>query len=216
MRLALVCFALLAVAASSRGGCGKTPYEPCAGKACSAACTECAPGDPGCVETAVVKACDADGNCAAAGTFSCQPADPCSGKSCGVECVVDPPCRSSTPPCMTPSMLGHCDAAGACVAGDVSCAPPPPDPCAGKTCGDSCNSCGTVSCMTLVATACGRDGKCVPATPWLCYDPCAGKACHDACQACPPDATGCFETTCLKWCDGAGQCVCAGPGAACP
>ncbi len=219
MRLAVACFALLllAMTSSSRGGCGKTPHEPCAGKICGAACTDCAADDTSCAQTADLKACDPDGACIAAGTFTCHPADACSGKTCGAECVIDPPCRSSMPPCMMPSLLGHCDDAGACVQDEVSCTPPPPpDPCAGKACGDSCNPCGTVPCMTLVATACDRYGSCVPATPWLCYDPCAGKKCHDACQVCPPGPTGCAEAMCTKWCDGAGQCVCSGGGAACP
>ena len=38
-------------------------YVPCAGKKCGAACTLCAPGDPDCVESAVLKACNAKGEC---------------------------------------------------------------------------------------------------------------------------------------------------------
>lgn len=42
------------------------PYDPCAGKACGDPCTLCAPDDPDCVETAVIKACDPAGTCVAA------------------------------------------------------------------------------------------------------------------------------------------------------
>lgn len=38
-------------------------YEPCANKACGDACTICPPGEPGCVETAVVKQCNGAGAC---------------------------------------------------------------------------------------------------------------------------------------------------------
>ena len=40
-------------------------YEPCAGKACGDACTLCAPGDPDCMETMEVKACNPEGRCVA-------------------------------------------------------------------------------------------------------------------------------------------------------
>jgi hypothetical protein len=264
VRLALACLALLTVAASPRGGCGRPPYEPCAGKACGEPCAACAPGDASCVEAAAEKACDAAGACVASGTFTCPtaPVDPCAGRACGEVCTVEPPCRSATPPCLMPSVLGRCDAAGLCVAADVSCPPPPPppgpctgkpcgapcsrcgdvpcmspvatvcdglgacvpvkpglcaDPCAGKSCGEACNPCGDAApCPTFAATACDRSGKCVTATPWLCYDPCAGKGCHDSCEPCPPGATGCAAVLCVTWCDGAGRCLCAGGGAACP
>lgn len=39
------------------------PYDPCAGKACGDPCTICSPDDADCVETMVVKACDASGEC---------------------------------------------------------------------------------------------------------------------------------------------------------
>jgi hypothetical protein len=38
-------------------------YDPCAGKACGDACQLCPPNEPGCAETAVLKACDASGRC---------------------------------------------------------------------------------------------------------------------------------------------------------
>lgn len=41
------------------------PYDPCGGKSCGDLCSLCAPTDPGCVETAVVKQCNAAGECVA-------------------------------------------------------------------------------------------------------------------------------------------------------
>ena len=222
MRLAVACLALLAIAASSRGGCGTPPhdYEPCAGKDCGAACTSCDPTDRACAETAIAKACAPGGACVPSGTFACPPAttDACAGKACGDACAIEPACRSATPPCMMPTLLGHCDAGGLCVAADPTCAPPPPpDPCAGKGCGDSCNPCGDANpCPTFAPTACDRSGRCVFAAPWLCYDPCAGKVCHEACSICPPGVAGCAAIMCVTSCDGEGRCTCSGSGAACP
>ncbi|HJL19368.1 MAG TPA: prolipoprotein diacylglyceryl transferase [Sandaracinaceae bacterium LLY-WYZ-13_1] len=39
-------------------------YDPCAGRSCGDTCTICAPDDPDCFETAVVKLCQPDGSCA--------------------------------------------------------------------------------------------------------------------------------------------------------
>jgi hypothetical protein len=41
------------------------PHDPCAGKACGDPCTICAPDDADCVETMVVKACNASAECTA-------------------------------------------------------------------------------------------------------------------------------------------------------
>lgn len=38
-------------------------YSPCAGKGCGDPCTQCAPNDPDCFETAVLKTCDSAGSC---------------------------------------------------------------------------------------------------------------------------------------------------------
>lgn len=40
-------------------------YDPCDGKTCGDSCTICDPADPNCVETAVLKVCQADGTCSA-------------------------------------------------------------------------------------------------------------------------------------------------------
>ncbi len=46
-------------------------YSPCAGKTCGQACSLCPPDAVGCVETAVVKTCGADGKCTA-GQSQCK------------------------------------------------------------------------------------------------------------------------------------------------
>ena len=164
MRLALTLALVLAATATSRQGCGggvqPPAYEPCAGKSCGAACTACDPKDPSCVETAVVKACDPFGACVPLASGLCDSTRAaCTGKACGDVCTVDPPCRNAMPPCMLPSLIGHCDPTGTCVAGI-----PPPDfcaPCAGKACGASCDPCGGL-CMHPYASACDAAGTCVP------------------------------------------------------
>jgi hypothetical protein len=45
------------------GDSSRPTYDPCAGKACGDTCSLCAPDDPDCMETAEVKACNADGAC---------------------------------------------------------------------------------------------------------------------------------------------------------
>jgi hypothetical protein len=128
MRAALALLALVA-AAASRGGCGgpgDPAYDPCAGKACLDSCHLCAPGDPGCAETAELKVCNPGGRCVSwSPAVTCGVPDACAGKACGSACVIEAPCRFEDPPCMVPDVAGRCDARGACVAGDdvMACAP---------------------------------------------------------------------------------------------
>jgi hypothetical protein len=49
--------------ACSKPSAGAGSYDPCAGRSCGDGCSECAPDDGDCVETAVVKVCDAEGSC---------------------------------------------------------------------------------------------------------------------------------------------------------
>jgi hypothetical protein len=56
-------FSLSVFVIAALGGCGDDAYDPCEDKACGDECTECAPDDPDCVETLVIKVCDADGIC---------------------------------------------------------------------------------------------------------------------------------------------------------
>lgn len=160
MRTVIVLVALLAVAASSRDGCGsepaQAPYEPCAGKACGAECTVCDPADPDCAETAVLKACDASGRCDSADAVSCPPVDPCAGKGCGASCN---PCGDAHP-CPTVAATA-CDRAGRCVTETPWICH---DPCAGRACHAPCTPCppGAPGCAAVTCvTWCAADGRCV-------------------------------------------------------
>ena len=57
-------------------------YDPCGDKSCGETCQVCPPDDNDCVETGVVKACDAAGECADTGNL-CEEADyvPCAGRA---------------------------------------------------------------------------------------------------------------------------------------
>ena len=211
-------FAVLLAATAPRAGCrnGDAPvaYDPCEGKACGESCTLCPPSAPDCVETAVVKACDAAGRCEAAGSgASCfaMPA-PCAGRACGDECTLSLPCRFSSPPCMVPDQLGHCDLSGACVPAPEDPGPCAPHPdCVGKACGASCNPClPDQVCPTLIASACDPWGRCAGAVPGLCA--CVGKACGEACDPCD----GMCMTPYASACDGTARCEPVGSGAVCP
>jgi hypothetical protein len=185
MRLAIPLALFLAAASAPRQGCGgasRPPYEPCADKPRGDACTVCAPDDRDCFETAVVKACDALHRCVPRvdGLLCAATQDACAGKACGAECTIDPPCRSADPPCMMPSLLGHCDPGGACVAADPPppgfCLPPPPPSwgCEGRACGDSCGYCppdadpARCPVPTFAPTACDPGLQCVTEGTFTC------------------------------------------------
>ncbi len=225
MRFAIPFALLLAAAAAPRQGCGNgaTPpaYDPCAGKACGASCTLCAPGATDCVETAVVKACDPLHRCVPAFDGLCTTQGECAGKACGTACEYpDLPCLHATPPCLPPVSPGYCDASGACAQGY----PPPPGACpapapswgcVGKACGDSCGYCppGTdpASCPvpTFAATACDAQLQCVSAYDVGLCSPqaaCLGKPCGAVCETCPT----CMDAI-AEYCDASGACVKGGP-----
>jgi hypothetical protein len=46
-------------------------YDPCGGKKCGDRCNLCAPKQPGCFETALVKMCHPDGQCKPATAVDC-------------------------------------------------------------------------------------------------------------------------------------------------
>src|SRR4051812_28183168 len=70
LRSSLVCWiATLCVSACGVDGMsmpdgGDVVREPCAGKACGAACRLCAPDDAKCIENDLAKFCQADSSCA--------------------------------------------------------------------------------------------------------------------------------------------------------
>jgi len=94
---------------------GPAPYASCAGKACGDSCTLCAPGDPNCFETAVIKQCDVSGTCGASAP-ACDidagtPYDPCAGKVCGSSCTI---CRPGDVGCFETAVIKQCSLTGQC------------------------------------------------------------------------------------------------------
>lgn len=154
----LVILTALLAATASRPGCGTDAngYDPCAGKACGASCTDCPPGDPSCAETAVLKECDASGRCVPLTLgLACSTAHPdCVGKVCGASCNPCGPDRVC--PTLIPSA---CDRFGQCV-GDV------PGICEGECLGKACGTpCHPPSCpfamRCLEPGYCTADERCV-------------------------------------------------------
>lgn len=102
---------------------GPAPYDPCGGKKCGDGCTACDPADTDCIETDVIKACTADGQCVG-GSPVCAAKDggaaydPCGGKQCGDGCRVCPP---GDPSCVETAVLKECSASGRCVPGVALC-----------------------------------------------------------------------------------------------
>jgi len=192
------------------------PYEPCEGKKCGDACSVCDPDDKDCVETAVIKACDAEGACVAGNPGVCEdePAyDPCADKACGDTCSV---CAPDDLDCAETAVVKACNGEGVCVpdTGDL-CEPAAYDPCAGKAPCDECLLCApddpdcaedavikvcddSLQCVVL------GEGVCEGPAPWT---PCDGKACGDECTQCDPNDLECAEDAVIKACDGDGQCV---------
>ncbi len=221
MRLAASLALVLAAAAGSRQGCGNgrpAAYDPCAAKACGAPCTVCPPGDPGCFETAVVKACDLEHRCVAKVDGICDPAKvDCIGKPPGAECVAAPACAYDTPACGIGVPPGTCDATGTCVCAAPDLCPPVAS-CAGQACGTRCvMPCSGTGCTPALGWCagdqCGAMAPPCPSGPPVPSWGCVGKACGDSCGYCPPGqdpATCPVPTFAPTQCDGQLQCVTAG------
>ena len=144
-------------------------YQPCGGLTCGDTCSLCPPDDPECVETAVVKYCDADGQCSAQAPrceVEEEPYDPCGGLTCGDSCSVCPPDDDD---CFETAVLKFCDADGRCHAGDPVCEDDDAyDPCEGLSCGDSCSLCAPDDddCYeTMELKYCTDDGFCQGTEP---------------------------------------------------
>jgi hypothetical protein len=99
---------------------GSAPWIPCAGKACGATCTLCAPDDAGCVETAVLKFCHPGGACKDMPPACAPPPtyEPCAGKACGAPCTL---CDPQQPGCVEPAVPKQCNAGGQCSASAPGC-----------------------------------------------------------------------------------------------
>ncbi len=164
------------------------PYDPCEGKACGETCQVCRPGDPTCIETAVVKYCQPDGACSPEAP-ACEPAyDPCEGKACGETCRVCPP---SDPTCIETAVVKYCQADGTCTPDAPTCGPTEP-----TVCSDTCRWAG--------------DGECDDGGPGADYSVCPyGSDCTDCGPRPAPDCrtTGCAAGEYCSFCWGSWQCL---------
>lgn len=184
---------------SSTGG--GTGWDPCSGKTCGAECSLCAPSDPNCAETAILKFCSADSKCGQAYP-DCGPSQTCKADS---DCpAVGAPCQA----CADGSYacpFSKCEA-GQCVSGFDSCqdqcksdadCPQIGAPC--QQCPDGSFACPWTQCV---------NGQCAGGFEGCKgYDPCGGKQCGDTCSLCAPNDPNCVETAVVKYCDGGGQCT---------
>ncbi len=199
-------------------------YDPCVGKACGADCTydpPCRLSDPPCMLPSYAGKCSADGACVPGDVTSCDPVGGCPGQPCGSPC--NPSCPMGEP---CPD-LAACDGNGHCVSPATLVCPQPPDPCAGKNCGDSCGYCppdvdpSLCPVPTFAPTACNASGECVTEGTFTCetLDPCAGKACGAECFYEPPCRYA--DPPCLGapsyWgqCDPNGECMPPGSPSTC-
>lgn len=78
------------------------PYQPCADQACGSECRVCPPNAPRCIETAVVKYCQADGSCSPKPALCEAPKVFCGGIA-GIRCpgnsvCIDDPDDDCSPP----------------------------------------------------------------------------------------------------------------------
>ena len=163
-------------------------YDPCEGRACGEECTLCDPANPDCIETAVVKYCDMDGQCVPT-VPDCEPLD-CEGPNpagctnnddCepGEVCVQDPDvCLPST--CGCDEELGEwiCTddcGGGVCVLDEDEPGCEGPNP-AGCTSDSQCDE-GEVCvqdpdvCLPSIC-ACDEDSG-----AWMCTADCMGGVC---------------------------------------
>lgn len=105
------------------GTCQEAKYDPCGGKSCGDSCKICPPGKVDCVETAVMKACNAQGKCDLDLEPVCSDgndedggaATPCSGKSCGDSCTTCPAGQTC------PAVVETCNAKGECSTDTPEC-----------------------------------------------------------------------------------------------
>jgi hypothetical protein len=181
-------------------GSGGGTWDPCAGKPCGAECTQCAPNDPSCAETMVLKFCSEDGACGPA--YPACSVDSCSdGSDCpalGAPCEVCPDGSYACP--SIECVNGQCVFSGeSCqgqqCTGDSDC-PTMGAPC--QICPDGSTACPWTGCV---------DGECMSAFPGCPgWNPCEGKSCGEQCTQCAPNDPNCVETAVIKVCDASGIC----------
>lgn len=85
---------------------GSDEYEPCGDKTCGERCTQCAPNDSDCVETAVIKYCHADGSCEGTAP-QCRGTNGCTSDA---DCGSDEYCDKSGSNACSSGASGECSA----------------------------------------------------------------------------------------------------------
>lgn len=135
-------------------------YQPCAGSACGERCQLCSPWDPDCLETAVIKYCQADG--------SCSPRLPlCKADCATILCAVGTHCESGTcVPDVDACAAIRCAAGTHCEAG--TCVP------------------DKVFCGGIAAFPCPGDGRCVDDPSDDCDPRKGGADCGGICRCKSP------------------------------
>jgi hypothetical protein len=125
------------VCAGGLPGCGG--FDPCDGKACGDACSQCPPDDPTCTETSVLKYCDSSGQCGAA--------YPVCGNACSVN--TDCPAIELCKPCADGSCAEITCQNGQC--GWECPAPTNPECTVATDCAaiELCNVCANGSCAEI-------------------------------------------------------------------
>ncbi|HVZ34513.1 MAG TPA: hypothetical protein VG963_18920 [Polyangiaceae bacterium] len=176
-------------------------YDPCAGKACGEECRLCDPKDPSCIETDIVKYCQADGQCAAPAP-SCT-VDPCAA----VRCAAGTHCDAGA--CVPDASKVFCGGiAGVPCPGAGRCVDDPSDGCdpnaGGADCGGMC-VCGPNNLLCVRGTHWdGSPGVCacvpdapsgVPCGSNVC--PTGQYCCNASCGICAPPGFACIQIACL-------------------
>jgi hypothetical protein len=161
-------------------------YDPCQGKACGSPCTVCDPRDTGCVETAVLKFCDAGGACGPHPTCNdvcALPADPGPCDAYMPRWYFDHEARKCSP-----FVFGGCQGNGnnfqtpaVCV---NACAPTGEPPCDTILCGADAQCLYSQDSVPACAAPCAAGDVCPPGFTCECGASCPG--CKNCVRACIP------------------------------
>lgn len=176
-------------------------YNPCDNKLCGESCALCDPADPDCVESQIMRFCDANGACADMFPRCDAPVECTSDADCP-QIDACPPCPEGGTSCPTSvCMNGQCDVAWpGC--GNY-------DPCVGKLCGEGCSVCDPADpncAQPAVMMYCDQTGACGMNFPACDSGQCSTDAdCPQMgapCTACPGGGASCPNVACMN-----GMCV---------
>ena len=139
--------------AGGSGGSGAGVYEPCGGKSCGDSCRICDPAALDCAETMEEKSCQTDGSCSGQAP-ECEDSPSCENVFCEASMGACFECADGSYACPSSECIE-----GECYASAAVCY----EPCAGKSCGDSCSICdpADLDCMeTMEMKYCDSNGGC--------------------------------------------------------